>query len=324
MRAAQNTLAQNSLDLLMDCPSRERAGWINDGFFSGRAEYILTGQNKAQYNLLENYALAPENGDLEKGMLPMCYPGDFPNHDFIPNNATWFVMNLYGYYKRNGDKRLVELCKEKVYGALAYFKAFENEYELLENLKGWIFIEWSAANWKHFVRGVNFPSNMTYCKALEYAGKMYGDGELIEKSKRIKKRILEFSFNGEFFVDNAEREEHGNLYRTENMLKDEFYKWHEKYGKPIIVTEFGADTLEGVHSLPSETFSEEYQRDFYEENCRVFDEMDFVVGEHVWNLADFRTKQGVIRPRGNRKGVFTRDRQPKAAAFWLKERWKNK
>lgn len=119
-------------------------------------------------------------------------------------------------------------------------------------------------------------------------------------------------------------EEHGNLYRTENMLKDEFYKWHEKYGKPIIVTEFGADTLEGVHSLPSETFSEEYQRDFYEENCRVFDEMDFVVGEHVWNLADFRTKQGVIRPRGNRKGVFTRDRQPKAAAFWLKERWKNK
>ena len=93
---------------------------------------------------------------------------------------------------------------------------------------------------------------------------------------------------------------------------------------PIIVTEFGADTLEGVHSLPSETFTEEYQRDFYEENCRVFDEMDFVVGEHVWNLVDFRTKQGVIRPRGNRKGVFTRDRQPKAAAFWLKERWKNK
>lgn len=119
-------------------------------------------------------------------------------------------------------------------------------------------------------------------------------------------------------------EEHGNLYRTESMLKDEFYKWHEKYGKPIIVTEFGADTLEGLHMLPSETFSEEYQKEFLEENCRVFDEMDFVVGEHVWNFADFKTKQGVIRARGNRKGIFTRERQPKAAAFWLKERWKNK
>ena len=256
VRAAQNTLAQNSLDLLMDCPSRERAGWINDGFFSGRAEYILTGQNKAQYNLLENYALAPENGDLEKGMLPMCYPGDFPNHDFIPNNATWFVMNLYDYYKRNGDKRLVELCKEKVYGALAYFKAFENEYELLENLKGWIFIEWSAANWKHFVRGVNFPSNMTYCKALEYAGKMYGDGELIEKSKRIKKRILEFSFNGEFFVDNAERDEHGKLVRTENTTETcQYFAFFfgiadkERYGKlyQTLMEEFGSLRKAGVY-----------------------------------------------------------------------------
>ena len=52
--------------------------------------------------------------------------------------------------------------------------------------------------------------------------------------------------------------------------------------------------------------------------------MPFVIGEHVWNFADFKTKQGVIRVRGNRKGVFSRDRQPKLAAYWLKERWGNK
>jgi alpha-L-rhamnosidase len=43
--AARNTLAQNSVDILTDCPSRERAGWLCDSFFSGRAEFFFTGKN---------------------------------------------------------------------------------------------------------------------------------------------------------------------------------------------------------------------------------------------------------------------------------------
>ena len=53
----------------------------------------------------------------------------------------------------------------------------------------------------------------------------------------------------------------------------------------------------------------------------VFDRVDAVIGEHVWNFADFQTSQGVIRVDGNKKGVFTRDRRPKAAAFALRDRW---
>ena len=49
--------------------------------------------------------------------------------------------------------------------------------------------------------------------------------------------------------------------------------------------------------------------------------IDAVVGEQVWNFADFQTSQGIIRVDGNKKGVFTRDRRPKAAAFALRERW---
>jgi beta-glucuronidase len=33
---------------------------------------------------------------------------------------------------------------------------------------------------------------------------------------------------------------------------------------------------------------------------------------------------GIMRVGGNKKGVFTRDRQPKAAAFALQRRWKGK
>lgn len=118
--------------------------------------------------------------------------------------------------------------------------------------------------------------------------------------------------------------DHGNLAVVKEQMKEELCKYYEGFKKPIIVTEFGADTIEGLHSYPSETFTEEFQKEYIEENCKAFDECDFCIGEHVWNFADFKTKQGLTRIRGNRKGVFTKDRQPKLAAHFLKARWELK
>jgi beta-glucuronidase len=42
----------------------------------------------------------------------------------------------------------------------------------------------------------------------------------------------------------------------------------------------------------------------------------------MWNFADFATVSGIMRVDGNKKGAFTRDRQPKAAAFALRRRWR--
>jgi beta-glucuronidase len=104
-------------------------------------------------------------------------------------------------------------------------------------------------------------------------------------------------------------------------LEAELRAWHARYRKPIVMTEFGADTLAGFHQDPPVMFSEEFQRDLLRENQRVLDRLPFVVGEHVWNFADFATKQGLKRVGGNRKGVFTRQRQPKLAAHELRARW---
>jgi beta-glucuronidase len=117
---------------------------------------------------------------------------------------------------------------------------------------------------------------------------------------------------------------HGELEDVEKYLRVELEEYAKKYGKPILFSEFGADTIEGNHSLSSETFSEEFQMEFIAEHCKLFDSLDYVIGEHVWAFADFKTKQGLTRVRGNRKGVFTKERQPKMAAHWLKMRWENK
>jgi len=55
---------------------------------------------------------------------------------------------------------------------------------------------------------------------------------------------------------------------------------------------------------------------------RVFDRVEAVVGEQMWNFADFATVPGILRVGGNKKGVFTRDRRPKAAAHYLRRRWR--
>ena len=117
--------------------------------------------------------------------------------------------------------------------------------------------------------------------------------------------------------------DHGNLSVVAEQMKDEMKKYYDGFGKPILITEYGADTIEGLHSIPSESFSEEFQREYMEECGKAFDACDFCIGEQVWNFADFKTKQGLTRIRGNRKGVFTKDRQPKLAAHYLKFRWEN-
>ena len=112
----------------------------------------------------------------------------------------------------------------------------------------------------------------------------------------------------------------GDLDGAERELAAELRAW-ARHGKPIVVTEFGADAMAGLHALPPTMWSEEYQAALIAISLRVFRQIPEVIGEHVWNFADFATAQAVHRPGGNHKGVFTRDRQPKAAAWLLRELW---
>lgn len=95
----------------------------------------------------------------------------------------------------------------------------------------------------------------------------------------------------------------------------------EKQGKPVMITEYGADAVAGIHECVPEMFSEEYQVEFYRRQNAEFDKRPFFIGEQVWNFADFGTIQGVMRVDGNKKGLFTRERRPKMSAHYFRQRW---
>ncbi len=113
----------------------------------------------------------------------------------------------------------------------------------------------------------------------------------------------------------------GDLEKAGAVLKTELEALHQKYGKPVMVTEFGADTVEGLHATWPQLFTEEYQVLLLEKYFEVIGSLPFVIGEHIWNFADFRTAQHHRRVVLNKKGIFTRARQPKAAAFVVRNHW---
>ncbi|CAG2206233.1 GUSB [Mytilus edulis] len=117
----------------------------------------------------------------------------------------------------------------------------------------------------------------------------------------------------------------GHTEVIQKQVEYDMNKWREHHNIPIIVTEYGADTVAGLHQSPSYVFTEEYQVEFLSEYHAAFDKMrkKFLVGEMVWNFADFMTKEDITRVVGNRKGLFTRQRQPKMSAHLLKKRYES-
>ncbi len=114
--------------------------------------------------------------------------------------------------------------------------------------------------------------------------------------------------------------EWGDIEQGLRRALDEVEKIHQLFpSKPIIITEFGADAIMGLHSEPPLMWSEEYQAEFIRRYIEEFSKKEYIHGLHIWNFADFRTPQNHWRTILNRKGIFTRDRQPKLSVRIVKD-----
>ncbi|MBO5714004.1 MAG: hypothetical protein J6R83_01085 [Clostridia bacterium] len=208
--AGVRTFVHNAVDLYTDCPSRERAGWLCDTYFTAKAEYFFFNDNLIEDAFLENYVLF--NGDpfYPKGALPMCYPSD-PQKEgkFIPQWCMWYVLEVYEYLTIRKPKFSKEFFKPSVYGVVDLMLKYLNDDGLLECLPSWNFVEWSKANW--WTNDVNFPTQFLFSEVLDCTAKLYGDSKLFAIADNMRKKAIELSFDGEFFVDHAGRDNDGAL-----------------------------------------------------------------------------------------------------------------
>ena len=215
-RAALRSFAHNAVDLFTDCPSRERAGWLCDSFFTGRAEHFFFGDSVIEDAFLENYVLYKNEGEFPEGVLPMCYPSDpHENFKFIPQWDMWYVLEVCEYLETRRPDADREVFRPTVMGVLGFLEKHENGDGLLEDLPSWNFVEWSDAN--TWTRNVNYPTSFLYSALLSAVARVFDRPELEVKAEALRKKTRELSFNGEFFVDHATRLDSGELINEKHV-----------------------------------------------------------------------------------------------------------
>jgi beta-glucuronidase len=89
------------------------------------------------------------------------------------------------------------------------------------------------------------------------------------------------------------------------------------YTKPLIMSEFGADALYGLHGDPLTRWTEEYQENVFQHQVRLLSRIPFLRGTSPWVLMDFRSprrtlpgiqdffnRKGLVSVRGDKKKAF--------------------
>ena len=197
-RAACDTLAENGVDLYTDCPGRERSAWLCDTWFSASAAAYLTGDFGVERAFLENFVLAPR---FPKAVPEGGMPGGYPGAGLLSTYMMWYVLQCSEYAARAGDdgRAFADFAKARVLRNIEFLTKYENADGLLEDLPGWVFIEWSHA--ADLVKGINYPANMLWAKTLDCAAALYERNDFAERATRLRETIRSRSFDGTYFHD---------------------------------------------------------------------------------------------------------------------------
>jgi len=98
--------------------------------------------------------------------------------------------------------------------------------------------------------------------------------------------------------------------------------WNIKYNKPVMISEFGGDALQGMHGDIRTRFSEEYQEDLFARTVKMLSQIPQFRGVSPWILYDFRSPKRVlpnIQDGWNRKGLISQNGTKKKAFYVLKK-----
>lgn len=170
---ARRTLRLCTLDLFMDCPQRERGGWLCDSYFSGEAAWQMFGDANVERDMLDNF-LRTDPDAKWNAFFPEVYPGVHSDSvDVgIRNWSYWLMLELCAYYRRTGDKAFMEEHKSRVTRFVNGLLSLRGEHGLPQ-IEGTQFVDWSLAN-KPFAMGqISIPNSCLAVYMLEQLGEVY-------------------------------------------------------------------------------------------------------------------------------------------------------
>ena len=185
--AAYRTLLNNTLDIFMDCPDRERGGWLCDSLWTARAAALMLSDTRVEKEFLEDFLLTPADG-MFHGFFPEVYPGNKPSYKDMTGITTWtfwLMCQVCEYISRTGDMDFRNRFSDRIAAFVRGSQDFIGESGLLENLP-WLFIDWSMSNFGEYQTPISTPANALYAYMLIQLGKTFDRSAWVAEGERIR------------------------------------------------------------------------------------------------------------------------------------------
>ncbi len=189
-QAAKLTLRLNTRDIFMDCPERERGGWLCDSLWTGRAAALMLADTRVEREFLENFLLTPADG-MFHAFFPEVYPAVKPDYKTMTGITTWsfwLMCEVCEFIRRTGDIAFREEHRARITGFVEGSRFFLGASGLLENLP-WLFIDWSMANLPEHNQPISTAANALYAYMLSELGHTFGDPAWTAEARRIRARL---------------------------------------------------------------------------------------------------------------------------------------
>lgn len=210
---ARRTLRLSTLDLFMDCPQRERGGWLCDSHFSAEAAWMLFGELGTEKDFLENFM---KTSGMWKGFFPEVYPGSKKDASDpgIMNWSFWLMTELCAYCERSGDWEFAEENRLRVEEFVEGLLSLRGESGLIETDRGQ-FVDWSLANRTFSLEPISIPNNCLAVTVLEQLAGLYDQPEWKKTAIDMRKIIEKLDTEAGIFGGGGD----GAVYRREALFR---------------------------------------------------------------------------------------------------------
>ena len=196
--AACLTLRLNTLDIFMDCPERERGGWLCDSLWTSRGAALLLDDLSVERAFLENFLLAPYGDGIgsANNFFPEVYPGSKkPGAPSITTWSFWLMLELAEYVERSGDLDLALTHEKRVRDFVDGSRRYIGSSGLLQDMP-FIFVDWSQSNDFENTQPVSTAANALYAFMLQRLAQLYHEPEWDALGKKMR-GILRAALAGE-------------------------------------------------------------------------------------------------------------------------------
>lgn len=234
-RAAKRTALLSTLDVFMDCPSRERGAWLHDSYWTAQAVRSMYGDTNVNRRMCRLVAESEDDPNHvgPKGIVHPLYPSDISAFRVIlPCHSLFWIMQIGLDDRFTGDSEFTREMLPYVRRCLAGFDGWRTREGLLdipgssESAGIWNFLDWATIR----TDGCSIGTNSIYVAALRETARMErlaGDRRRAEEySKRadqVTEAINRYCGDGLFYPDTLLRDSQGRLVPSTQMCESTQY-----------------------------------------------------------------------------------------------------